>query len=88
MLNSRVSGLNQVGIALLLEHIKVSKVLELLRELSWVRSMVVLEDDYEIYRIKSATQIPRYSRGFSVEFHKALGALIMNHTPGERHCVG
>ena len=47
MLNGRISRLNQVEIALLLEEMRISKLLELLRELVWVRKVTMLKNDYD-----------------------------------------
>ena len=82
MLNSRISRLNQVEIALLLEEMRISKLLELLRELVWVRRVTMLEIDYDT-ALGLEPPFPELISRISQGFRRLDG----DHTPHERHSL-
>ena len=63
----------------LLEAMKISSAIDLLRELTWVRHMTVENTDCE--------DRGQEVRERSSNFHEALAVLIANHTPMERRCM-
>ena len=65
----------------LLEELRVSRVVQLLRELAWIRNVTIEEPDGE----NASGFSPLETR--SSEFHQALAAIISNHTPMERTCI-
>ena len=62
----------------LLEDLRVSKVVQLLRELAWIRNVTIEEPDSENDGVYSF---------LPTKFHQALAAIISNHTPMERTCI-
>ena len=65
----------------LLEELRVSRVVQFLRELAWIRNVTIEEPDGENDGVYSFLETR------SSEFHQALAAIISNHTPMEKTCI-
>lgn len=66
---------------LFLEELRVSKVVQYLRELAWIRNVTI--EDFE----GENDGVDSFLSTMSSEFHQALAAIASNHTPMERTCI-